>query len=124
MRLLAVVFLLAISCQAMTKEPGEVAKQEIDHLLKHLAGSGCQFNRNGTWYGSSQAVSHLKDKYDYLLKHDQVSTAEEFVAKAASESSASGKPYLVKCGGEKEVQSGEWFRAELAKFRSANGAAK
>src|SRR5215510_10981387 len=92
--------LFAFSLATMAKEPDAAAKQEIDHLMKHLAASGCQFNRNGTWYDASKAVSHLQDKYEYLLKHNQVSSAEDFVAKAASESSASGKPYFVKCDGQ------------------------
>ena len=44
------------------------AKAEIDHLLDYLAKSGCEFNRNGSWYGSKEARDHLNDKYQYLLK--------------------------------------------------------
>ena len=118
MRQLVAFVLLIVAMSAIAKEPDAFAKREIEYLMSHLAASGCQFNRNGTWYGPSQAVSHLKDKYDYLLKHNQVSTAEDFIAKAASESSASNKPYLVKCSGQPEMQSGAWFSAELQKIRS------
>ena len=117
MKLFLACLLVFVSLSAIAKEPDAAAKREIEHLLNHLATSGCQFNRNGAWYGPSQAVSHLKDKYDYLLKHNQVATAEDFITKAASESSASNKAYLVKCAGQQEMQSGAWFRAELDKFR-------
>src|SRR5689334_16257620 len=99
MRQLIALILLTVSLSAFANEPDAVAKREIEHLMDRLATSGCQFNRNGSWYGPARAVSHLKDKYDYLLKHNQVSTAEDFIAKAASESSVSNKPYLVKCAG-------------------------
>jgi len=52
------------------------------------------------------------------VKRGLVGDADGFIARAASESSASGKPYLVKCGDAQPVHSGEWFRAELARFRA------
>ena len=107
----------AMSFPAMTAEPDTTAKQEIEHLMAHLASSGCQFNRNGSWYNASRAVSHLNRKYEYLLDRKLAPTAEAFIERAASESSASGKPYLVKCPGQPETQSGEWFRSALATFR-------
>jgi hypothetical protein len=63
-------------------------------------------------------VKHLNRKYEYLLKRDLVTNTEAFIQHAGSESSASGKPYLVKCGNEPEVQSAAWFRQALEKFRS------
>jgi hypothetical protein len=118
MKLVTFALMLAMSLSVFAGEPHAAVKKEISHLISHLATSGCQFNRNGKWYDSSRAVSHLNRKYDYLLKRDLVPTAEAFIERAASESSASGKPYLVKCGEEPEVQSAAWFRAALEKFRS------
>ena len=89
--------------------------------MGHLASSGCQFNRNGSWYSASRAVSHLKRKYEYLVERNLAPTAEAFIARAASESSTSGKPYLVKCSGKPEVESAAWFGAELTKFREESG---
>jgi len=117
MRCIVLLLALGTSFPALSSEPDEATKKEISYLINHLASSGCQFNRNGTWYDSSRAVSHLKRKYEYLLKSDLVPNTEAFIERAASESSASGKPYLVKCGNEPEVQSAVWFREALAKFR-------
>ncbi|MES3025433.1 MAG: DUF5329 family protein [Pseudomonadota bacterium] len=97
--------------------PAPEAKQEIAHLLNYLKDSGCEFNRNGAWHGSQDAMDHLKKKYEYLLKKGLVVSAEDFIQRAAAESSMSGKPYLVKCGANSPLQSGPWFRAELAKHR-------
>ena len=110
---------------ATAQEPDATARKEISHLVSHLAASGCQFNRNGSWYDASRAVEHLNRKYEYLLRKKLLPTAEAFIDRAASKSNASGKPYLVKCGDHAPVQSAIWFREALAKFRAdANNAAR
>jgi len=124
MRQIVMSALIALSLSSMAAEPKTDARKEIEHLTGYLASSGCQFNRNGTWYSASRAVSHLNRKYEYLLKRNLVPTAEAFIDHAASESSASGKPYLVRCSGQPDVQSAVWFRAELARFREESRNAK
>lgn len=121
------ILFLAVSAPllATAQEPDTIAREEISHLISHLASSGCQFNRNGSWYDASRAVDHLNRKYEYLLRKNLVPTAEAFIDRAGSESSASRKPYLVKCGDHAQVQSAIWFREALAKFRAeASNAAK
>jgi hypothetical protein len=107
-----------LSFAALAGEPDAGAKLEISHLMEFLGASGCQFNRNGTWYDAGQAVGHLTQKYEYLVKRGLVTDADGFITRAASESSASHKPYLVKCGDAAPVPSGTWFRTELARFRA------
>lgn len=116
MKWLVLSLTLAASGSAFA-EPDATAKQEIASLINHLAASGCRFNRNGSWYDASSAVGHINRKYSYLLKKDLVPNTEAFIERAASESSTSGKPYLVKCGDTPEVQSAVWFRDALAKLR-------
>ncbi|MCL2075760.1 MAG: DUF5329 domain-containing protein [Betaproteobacteria bacterium] len=94
------------------------SKAEIDYLFSYLKNSGCQFNRNEKWYDASEAVSHLDRKYTYLLEKNMLSSTEDFIAKAATNSSVSGKFYLVKCGNDEPMQSGMWFRTMLEKYRS------
>ncbi|MGB4812440.1 MAG: DUF5329 domain-containing protein [Methylophilaceae bacterium] len=112
--LLAIV--LAASCSAQA-EISPNTKQEITHLFTHLKSSGCEFNRNGSWYNADKAVAHLNQKYDYLSGKNLITTTEDFIVRAASESSMSHKAYLVKCG-DKETKSAIWFKEELVKFRS------
>jgi hypothetical protein len=109
--------LLALPGLALADQPAPAARQEIAHLIGYLKDSGCQFNRNGTWYSPVEAADHLDQKYRYLLKKGLVASAEDFIGRAASESSMSGKAYQVKCGSNAAVQSGPWLKAELAKFR-------
>ncbi len=94
-------------------------QQEITHLFAYLKSSGCQFNRNGSWYSAQDAADHLNDKYQYLLGKNRISSTEEFIAAAASQSSMSGQPYLVKCGNAAPVESANWFYAELEKYRKS-----
>ena len=121
MKRLSLSLLLAMSFAAVAAEPDATTRAEIAHLIAHLETSGCQFNRNGTWYEAARAVSHLNGKYEYLLKKNLVPSAEAFIERAASESSATGKPYLVKCGEQPKMESAIWFRTALAKRRSQSG---
>jgi hypothetical protein len=107
-----------LSMPAFAAEPSATTKQEIQYLLSHLESAGCEFFRNGTWYDGKAATAHLQQKYRYLLDKGMVSTAESFIDKGASESSMSGKPYLVRCGADaKPVESAAWLKNELARYR-------
>jgi hypothetical protein len=115
--------LMLLGSASWAQDPAPAAQQEISHLFSYLKASGCQFNRNGSWYSPEDAAGHLDDKYQYLLKHDMVNSAEDFIEYAATKSSFSGRAYLVKCGAAEPVETGAWFRAELQKYRRAGIAA-
>jgi hypothetical protein len=101
--------------------PSEKAKAEINGLMNSLAQSGCQFQRNGAWHEAKEARAHLQRKYDYLLKKNLVDTSEQFIHRAASTSSVSGKPYRVKCGAL-ELDSAVWFDMQLQRLRKTGAA--
>ena len=111
---------VAIAATAAPLSPG--ARTEIDGLLVRLAASGCEFNRNGTWYTAAEAKSHLLQKLKYFEDQGKVETTEQFIELAASGSSMSGQPYLVRCGNSVPVESGQWLRSELKDLRSATRA--
>ena len=98
------------------------ARAEVDALLTRLQTSGCDFNRNGSWYAGEEAKAHLLKKLDYLEGKDMVSTAEQFIERGATASSMSGKPYLVRCAGKAPVESAVWLRAELQQVRVGRAA--
>jgi hypothetical protein len=91
---------------------------EIDHLLTFIAGSPCTFIRNGVAYDGAQAVDHITDKYEHY--REDIRTAEDFIALAASKSAISGKPYLVQCDAA-EMPAAEWLTRELSAFRQRSG---
>lgn len=115
-----VLLLLASGWATATAADPEVAtEQEIAHLILYLQRSGCEFNRNGSWYDPPKAVEHIERKYRYLIKREMIDSAEQFIDRAASRSSMSGKAYLVKCGDSEPVESAVWFGEELTRFRAA-----
>lgn len=112
-----VALALALAPGVASAAPSADARREIAQLIGSLDGSQCQFQRNGSWYGPADARSHLQRKYDYLLKKDMVDTAEQFIERAASQSSMSGKAYRIRCPGQPEQTSAAWFGARLQALR-------
>ena len=112
-----VALALALAPGIAGAAPSAEARREITQLIGSLDGSQCQFQRNGSWYGPADARSHLQRKYDYLLKKDMVDTAEQFIERAASQSSMSGKAYRIRCPGQPEQTSAAWFGARLQALR-------
>ena len=117
MKRLFFIFVTILANVSFADELMPATKLEIAHLFSYLQTSGCQFYRNGTWYDSSEAVNHLKKKYQYLLDKGMVASSEDFIERAASESSMSGIAYRVRCGSNPAVNSVDWFGAELEKYR-------
>lgn len=99
-------------------EPPASVQIEVNFLLGYLEGSRCEFYRNGTWHDSKAAQAHLRGKYRYLVASNLVNTTEQFIERAATESSLSGRPYEVRCNGGATVTSSQWLRDELARFRT------
>jgi len=114
--LLALLFTCSTTVFATSIAPS--TQQEIQYLLKALESSDCKFNRNGSWYGATEASAHLQKKYKYLADHNYISTTESFIDIGASKSSASGKAYEVKCGDSKPVESKQWFTNTLKTYRT------
>ena len=109
---------LFLSAPALAGMSEESMSEEIDHLLEFIAASPCAFIRNGVAYDGAQAVDHIKDKHDYY--RDDIHSAEDFIAFAASRSEMSGKPYLVECDGTTEPAA-DWIARELNAFRQRSG---
>ena len=118
--ILAFALMLIPWTSGIGAELSAASKVEIVALLDRLGASGCQFNRNGTWYGSAKAKAHLARKLDYLLDRKLVESPEQFIALAASKSSQSGEEYQVKCGNDPAVSSATWLTAQLQELRAKN----
>lgn len=121
-RLAFALVLLTVTHAATAAPLPPAARAEVDALLNRLQASGCEFNRNGSWYTGAEAKVHLLKKLDYLEGKDMVHTAEQFIERGATGSSMSGKPYLVRCAGRAPVESGPWLKAELQAARAARAA--
>lgn len=111
--------LLAAAAHCAAVELPPPAAREIDTLMTALAGSGCRFQRNGSWHDAAEARTHIERKYRYLLDRKLVASAEDFIALAASKSSLSGEAYRVRCGESAAQSSADWLGAELRRVRGA-----
>jgi hypothetical protein len=116
--ILTISFLLATFMASVHAAESATTKQEIAHLFTSLESSGCQFSRNGSWYGAKEAAGHLQTKYQYLQDKDMVPSAEKFIERAATQSSLSGKAYQIKCADNVTQPSAPWFQAALLKYRT------
>jgi dTDP-4-dehydrorhamnose reductase len=97
----------------------------VDYLLQKIADSGLTFIRNGSEHTAAEAAAHIRDKYE----HDQaeITTPEDFIAKAATSSVLTGQPYLVKTQDGQTRPAADWLRERLADYRAQRaqvGAAK
>ena len=100
--------------------PTPAAKAEIEYLLSAVATSDCRFYRNGTWYDAKAAAAHLRLKYESLAARELIRDTEDFIDRAATKSSLSGRDYAIKCEGLAEVSSRQWLTDVLAAYRAAH----
>jgi Family of unknown function (DUF5329) len=109
-------------CLAQPSANADKVKAEAAALVESLGNSGCEFQRNGSWYSADEARTHLNRKLAYMLERQPPASTEQFVELAASHSSMSGRPYLVRCPSKEAVPSRDWMLARLAQLRSGRPA--
>ena len=114
----------AAAALARADPPSATAQAEITGLLHELGASHCDFLRNGSWYDSARAESHLQRKLDYFERKALLTTADAFIVDAASQSSMSGEIYQVRCPGRQAQPSADWLTDKLGQLRRRAAAAK
>jgi len=117
-RILFLLLTCLFAAQGAAAPLAPSARAEIDALMSRLVASACEFNRNGTWHTAAEAKSHLLSKLKVLEDRGGVQSTEQFIELAASNSSLSGQPYLVRCGNDAAVRSGTWLRSQLQDIRA------
>lgn len=110
------VVLLALALPLQAGPPAE-AEREVAGLIDALGGSGCDFQRNGRWHPAATARAHLQRKYAWLRERDLVDSAEQFIERAGTRSSLSGRAYQVRCPGQPVVPAAHWLRGRLQDLR-------
>ncbi|MFC5577750.1 DUF5329 domain-containing protein [Lysobacter niabensis] len=113
----AIVLLCLVLAFPAWSAPPSASAGEIERLIASLGASGCDFQRNGSWYPAKKAEDHLRRKYEWLRERELAATAEQFIERAGTKSSMSGRAYQVRCSGRPIVTSAEWLRARLAEMR-------
>lgn len=118
-RILFLLLTCLFAAQGAAAPLAPSARAEIDALMSRLVASACEFNRNGTWHTAAEAKSHLLSKLKVLEDRGGVQSTEQFIELAASGSSTTGRPYLVRCGSGAPVASATWLHSQLLAMRSA-----
>jgi hypothetical protein len=114
MRLAIIVSLLMLA--SSTPGQAENGEQEIRYLLESIGGSECTFTRNGSEHTAAEAEAHLAMKFDRA--GSRITTAEQFVDRLATESSWTGKAYLMNCAGT-SMPSRDWLLERLERYRGS-----
>jgi hypothetical protein len=116
---LAVVLATTCPARARAADKPLSEKEKIEALIKHVEGlKDAVFVRNDTEYDSQVAARFLRGKWEQREK--EIKTARDFIDKVASSSSTTGKPYLLRFKGGREMKGGEYLRAELEKLEKAS----
>lgn len=119
MRLFITALIALFSSLVMAAQSAPAVRAEIDQLLTKLQASGCEFNRNGSWYSGAEAKDHLLRKLEYIENKGTLQSTEQFIELAASKSSFSGKAYQVRCGNEPAQESQAWLTKQLGAIRAS-----
>jgi hypothetical protein len=109
--------MLAFAIPVAVSAANTAASGETAQLFQRLETSGCEFERNGKWYDSGKARSHLERKTKHLLKKKPDATAEDVIVHVGTKSSTSGKAYQVRCAGKAAEPSSAWLTRELKAIR-------
>ena len=93
-------------------------KAKIESLLAHVGGlQDAKFVRNGKDYDAKTAVKFLRGKWDANEK--KIHSASAFIKVAATRSSTTGKPYMIRLKGQTPVPCGEYLAARLKALEAA-----
>jgi hypothetical protein len=109
---IALLFVGLLSCLA---EDSATLQKTVNHLIATVENSKCTFLRNGSDHTPKEAADHMRKKYNYFKK--EIRTPADFIAKCATKSELSGKPYMVKFPDGKTQSCEEWLKQELKNYQ-------
>jgi hypothetical protein len=102
---------LGIAHGASTTQPRS-EKEKIEALIGIVHDlKDAKFIRNGSEYDGPAAADHMRTKWS--AGSGSIKTAKDFIKLAATGSSVSGKPYLIRFKTGKEQSSADFLLAQL-----------
>lgn len=88
-------------------------QEKIERLIAAVQKlESAAFIRNGSSYSADTAVRFLRGKWQ--TRRGEVLSAEDFIAKVASGSSTTGRPYYIRFQDGRQLPSAQFFRSQLA----------
>lgn len=104
---------------AASPPPRPTEVQRIEALIAAVGRlEGATFIRNGSEHTAAEAADHLRLKWKNAGK--RVRTAEDFIRYCATQSSMSGRKYRIRLADGRELDSADWFSAELRRYDAAH----
>ncbi len=95
-------------------------KTKIEALLTQVGGLGdAKFVRNGKDYDAKSATKFLRGKWE--ANEEKIHCAEDFIAVAATRSSTTGKPYMIRFKGTPPTPCAGYLTAQLKKLETGKG---
>jgi hypothetical protein len=117
MRALFILFTTLLTLNLCAAETEPLAKT-IDYLIAKVEKTDdVKFIRNGDEHTGKEAAEHMRRKYNHFKK--EIKTSEDFIAKCASKSELSGKPYMTKKADGSTVKCEDWMKSLLEEHRKA-----
>jgi hypothetical protein len=111
------ILLTTILTLNLSAETEPLAKT-IDYLIAKVEkADDVKFLRNGDEHTGKEAAEHMRRKYNHFKK--EIKTPEDFIAKCATKSELSDKPYMIKKPDGTSVKSEDWMKAMLEEHRKA-----
>lgn len=108
------VLILPVGAAAISRAEGsgDAETEKIESLIRHVAGmETAVFIRNGREYDSHDAARLIRTKWK---RHErEIKTAADFIEKAASYSTRTKKPYLVRFEDGHEMKTHDYLFARL-----------
>jgi len=107
--------LLCVVANGFSAEISAEEKRKIEALITQVQTlKDATFVRNGSDYDAKTAARFLRGKWS--SNETEIKTAQDFIAKAATGSSTSGKPYLIRFKDGREVTCAEYLKGEIKKL--------
>jgi hypothetical protein len=119
LRKLAALLILVLGAPLLVHAQGLPAaeKQKIETLINQVSSlKDARFIRNGSGYSAEKAATFLRRKWQ--ANDSAVKTARDFIAKVASFSGTSGKPYVIRFKDGREINSQDYLLGELIKIEN------
>lgn len=112
--LLGITTLVASTAAPAAGKP-KTEREKIESLIAAVESlKDATFIRNGKEYDCKTAADHMRAKWKW--QGGDIKTARDFIRLVATKSSESGKPYLIRFKGGKEVESGKFLAERLDKI--------
>ena len=113
------MLLVVIALAGHAAELPASEQRKIEALIQHVESlTEAVFMRNNQAYPAKTAAQFLRGKWRATL--DDITTAQEFIAKVASVSSTTGQPYRIRFPDGHEVLSGDYLRTVLQQLEQSS----